>query len=71
MHSYLLNAGFVMRMNMTQNTVFTHPVTMEYSLGQTAALGCQIRYLLSYMLQMILFFDCIAAPARFFLFCEA
>lgn len=49
MHSYLLDAGFVMHTNKTENTPFFDTAKMEYSLGQTAALGCHIRYLLSYM----------------------
>lgn len=49
MHNYLLDAGFVMHTNRTENTLFFDEAKMEYSLGQTAALGCHIRYLLSYM----------------------
>lgn len=49
MHIYLLDAGFVMYMDGEKNTLFSGAIIMEYSLIQTAALGCQIRYLLCYM----------------------
>lgn len=47
MPSCLLDAGYVMHVNMTQNLGFTDKAKMEYSVDQPAALGCQIRYLLS------------------------
>lgn len=47
MPSCLLDAGYVMHVNMTQNLRITGNAKMEYSVDQPAALGCQIRYFLS------------------------
>lgn len=51
MDSYLLDAGFVMHTNKTSFST----AKMEYSLAHTAALGCHIRYLLSYTFKTAFF----------------
>lgn len=47
MPSCLLDAGYVMHVNMTQKLRITGNAKMEYYVEQPAALGCQIRYFLS------------------------
>lgn len=65
MPSYVLDVGYVMHVIKMQNQRITGKAKMEYFVDQPAALGCQIRYLLS--LANDSFLDYIVAQASVFL----
>lgn len=64
MPTYLLDVGYVMHVIKTQNQKLTRKAILEYFVDQPAALGCQIRYLLS--LANDSFLDYIVAQASMF-----